>query len=104
MAIARSRDNVRYCVFLLQGGSAKKPYNPILGETFHCFWDLPSAQRTPPDETTKVTLTRVQRKALCYPTYISLQRLLETGPVPYANPDALAYVAEQVSHHPPGEY
>ena len=49
--------------FTVQGGSAKKPYNPILGETFHCYWDLPSAQRTPPDETTKVALNAVQGRA-----------------------------------------
>lgn len=26
---------------------AKKPYNPILGETFQCFWDVPGV--TSPD-------------------------------------------------------
>ncbi|XP_013420807.1 oxysterol-binding protein-related protein 11 isoform X1 [Lingula anatina] len=24
-----------------QGSVAKKPYNPIIGETFHCSWDIP---------------------------------------------------------------
>ncbi|KAI9999486.1 hypothetical protein NQD34_018492 [Periophthalmus magnuspinnatus] len=24
-----------------KGAVAKKPYNPILGETFHCSWDVP---------------------------------------------------------------
>lgn len=23
---------------------AKKPYNPILGEVFQCYWDLPGAK------------------------------------------------------------
>ena len=25
-----------------QGAIAKKPYNPILGEVFRCYWDLPN--------------------------------------------------------------
>jgi len=57
--------------FTVQGGSAKKPYNPILGETFHCYWDLPSAQSTPPDETTKVALNACAGKSLCHPASIS---------------------------------
>jgi len=31
----------RCCCFIWQGSVAKKPYNPILGETFRCFWVLP---------------------------------------------------------------
>lgn len=30
--------------FNLQGSVAKKPYNPILGETFRCFWVLPECE------------------------------------------------------------
>ncbi len=37
-----------------QGTVAKKPYNPILGETFACYWDLPDSTRTPPDDSSKV--------------------------------------------------
>ena len=33
-----------------------------------------------------------------------MQRLLESGPVDTAGYDSLSLVAEQVSHHPPGEY
>ncbi|KAH3883410.1 hypothetical protein DPMN_007365 [Dreissena polymorpha] len=25
----------------MQGSIAKKPYNPIIGETFHCSWKIP---------------------------------------------------------------
>ena len=34
----------------------------------------------------------------------SLQAVLETGPFPQAGYNSFSYVAEQVSHHPPGEY
>ncbi|XP_064386753.1 oxysterol-binding protein-related protein 9-like [Halichondria panicea] len=60
---------------------AKKPYNPVLGEEFRCYWDLPGATRTPPDDLSR--------------------RLIETGPCPYASYNSLTFVAEQVSHHPP---
>ncbi|XP_052066520.1 oxysterol-binding protein-related protein 9-like isoform X2 [Mytilus californianus] len=53
---------------------AKKPYNPILGETFTCFWKMPGAENS--NEQTD-------------------------GPVPWASKDNLAFIAEQVSHHPP---
>lgn len=34
---------------------------------------------------------------------ILMQSLLDSGPVPYAGYDSLAFLAEQVSHHPPSE-
>lgn len=37
-----------------KGTIAKKPYNPILGETFHCYWDLHNSSRNPPNATAKV--------------------------------------------------
>nr|CAB3264585.1 oxysterol-binding protein-related protein 9 [Phallusia mammillata] len=57
---------------------AKKPYNPILGETFQCFYDLSSD-----------------------PNQSSDSQPVEQGPVPWASSDQVAFVAEQVSHHPP---
>ena len=60
---------------------AKKPYNPILGETFSCFWKLPG------NENSGVSENSVE--------------ITEEGPVPWAGKDNLAFVAEQVSHHPP---
>ncbi|XP_046661872.1 oxysterol-binding protein-related protein 9 isoform X2 [Homalodisca vitripennis] len=56
---------------------AKKPYNPVLGEVFQCYWDLPQAPAT------------------------SSQPLVNDGPVPWCHRDQLTFVAEQVSHHPP---
>lgn len=54
---------------------AKKPYNPILGEIFKCYWDIPGTTGS----TEKAT----------------------DGPIPWATKGQLAFVAEQVSHHPP---
>ncbi|XP_048367029.1 oxysterol-binding protein-related protein 10 isoform X3 [Sphaerodactylus townsendi] len=69
-----------------KGAVAKKPYNPIIGETFHCSWDVPkdkvkqsktnSASATPKDQIKGVG----QDPSACY---------------------KLRFVAEQVSHHPP---
>lgn len=57
---------------------AKKPYNPILGEVFQCYWDVPN----------------LENKELSQP-------LVQDGPVPWCHRDQLTFVAEQVSHHPP---
>nr|CAD7396419.1 unnamed protein product [Timema poppensis] len=50
---------------------AKKPYNPIIGETFHCSWKLTSL-----DENVDEIYTAEKSDLICY-------------------------TAEQVSHHPP---
>ncbi|EDO36148.1 predicted protein [Nematostella vectensis] len=60
-----------------KGSIAKKPYNPILGETFRCFWVLPEFASTRSQES------------------------LEEGPVPWAAKEDVTFIAEQVSHHPP---
>ncbi|KAK2857081.1 hypothetical protein Q5P01_005816 [Channa striata] len=61
-----------------KGAIAKKPYNPIIGETFHCSWKVPrkpEASRESP----------------------------QGSPDPAASqePYQVRFVAEQVSHHPP---
>ncbi|XP_064087173.1 oxysterol-binding protein-related protein 9-like isoform X1 [Macrobrachium nipponense] len=53
----------------------KKPYNPILGEVFKCYWDVPGI---PPGGES-----------------------VPDGPIPWATTNNLSFVAEQVSHHPP---
>lgn len=58
-----------------KGTIAKKPYNPILGETFQCFYNLPDES---PDE-----------------------YKVADGPVPWAHRNNVTFIAEQVSHHPP---
>uniref|UniRef100_A0A3Q3QZ42 Oxysterol-binding protein n=1 Tax=Monopterus albus TaxID=43700 RepID=A0A3Q3QZ42_MONAL len=62
-----------------KGSVAKKPYNPILGEVFYCHWDLPSETEEPSPHTEAVS----------------------DGPVSWASPNSVSFVAEQVSHHPP---
>ncbi|XP_038052986.1 oxysterol-binding protein-related protein 11-like isoform X2 [Patiria miniata] len=45
-----------------KGSIAKKPFNPIIGETFHCSWDLPSnsSQSDGPVENGRVTFVAEQ--------------------------------------------
>jgi len=57
------------------GSVAKKPYNPILGETFRCFWNVGE--------------TGPKRK------------INKKGPVPWSAESDVSFLAEQVSHHPP---
>lgn len=64
-----------------QGAVAKKPYNPILGEIFRCYWPIPKGERKAPNE--------------------AALRLQKTGPIPYSTYDSVTFIAEQVSHHPP---
>lgn len=64
-----------------KGSIAKKPYNPIIGETFHCSWTVPRNMEGSKDS-------------------------LHGTPDPAAtassqDPYLLRFVAEQVSHHPP---
>ncbi|KAL4624791.1 oxysterol-binding protein-related protein 10-like [Arapaima gigas] len=54
-----------------RGAVARKPYNPLLGETFYCSWKVPCERVGPP---------RVPGPTGCY---------------------HVRFVAEQVSHHPP---
>ncbi|KAJ9593319.1 hypothetical protein L9F63_015139, partial [Diploptera punctata] len=55
---------------------AKKPYNPIIGEIFQCYWDIPGNTETS-------------------------SSLVTDGPVPWCSRNQLTFIAEQVSHHPP---
>ncbi|XP_039598373.1 oxysterol-binding protein-related protein 9-like [Polypterus senegalus] len=59
-----------------KGSVAKKPYNPILGEIFQCYWDMPS-----------------ENEEIIEP--------VSEGPVPWCAKSNVSFVAEQVSHHPP---
>uniref|UniRef100_A0A0K0DGR9 Oxysterol-binding protein n=1 Tax=Angiostrongylus cantonensis TaxID=6313 RepID=A0A0K0DGR9_ANGCA len=58
-----------------KSGVAKKPYNPILGETFRCRYNVPGLPHTGVKT--------------------------ETGPFPGSDENQLTFIAEQVSHHPP---
>ncbi|XP_007435954.1 oxysterol-binding protein-related protein 10, partial [Python bivittatus] len=63
-----------------KGAVAKKPYNPIIGETFHCSWDVPKDRVKPMRTNSASCGHKGQVSSECY---------------------RLRFVAEQVSHHPP---
>lgn len=54
---------------------AKKPYNPILGEIFQCYWSMPSVKSSNTSQS--------------------------VPPIPWCQANDLVFLAEQVSHHPP---
>ncbi|XP_054984833.1 oxysterol-binding protein-related protein 11 [Sorex araneus] len=66
-----------------KGAIAKKPYNPIIGETFHCSWRVPRSE-VAPNVTSSVPP-------------LSEEALSQAGSDCYT----IRFVAEQVSHHPP---
>jgi len=65
---------------------AKKPYNPIIGETFRCHWESPDC--TTPGYNAGVGNDRDVEVA-------------KDSELPWCGPGDLTFVAEQVSHHPP---
>ncbi|XP_004676414.1 PREDICTED: oxysterol-binding protein-related protein 10 isoform X2 [Condylura cristata] len=67
-----------------KGALAKKPYNPIIGETFHCSWEVPK-DRVKPKRTAPHTPTGQE-----HPMADDLSKSYK-----------VRFVAEQVSHHPP---
>ncbi|XP_055983567.1 oxysterol-binding protein-related protein 11 isoform X2 [Sorex fumeus] len=66
-----------------KGAIAKKPYNPIIGETFHCSWRVPRSEVAP--SVAGSALPRAE------------EGVSQAGSDCYA----VRFVAEQVSHHPP---
>ncbi|XP_070199247.1 oxysterol-binding protein-related protein 11-like isoform X2 [Littorina saxatilis] len=69
-----------------QGSVAKKPYNPIIGETFHCSWQIPMEEQQ--DLESKSTASTTLPESNC------------SGPGG-GQKALLVFHAEQVSHHPP---
>ncbi|CAJ0916610.1 unnamed protein product, partial [Ranitomeya imitator] len=69
-----------------KGALAKKPYNPIIGETFHCSWRVPKESMLVPQtsETPEDEQDPRPEDATASQNYYSVR-----------------FVAEQVSHHPP---
>ncbi|XP_040295329.1 oxysterol-binding protein-related protein 11 isoform X2 [Bufo bufo] len=71
-----------------KGALAKKPYNPIIGETFHCSWRVPKdCVQTPQSSDTvedSLDQTPPQEDSADGKDYYTVR-----------------FVAEQVSHHPP---
>jgi len=61
---------------------AKKPYNPIIGETFQCWMDPTSGDAyTPPTQSASYSM--------------------DGSPCPWTKDTDVSLIAEQVSHHPP---
>uniref|UniRef100_A0A8C6U9C8 Oxysterol-binding protein n=1 Tax=Neogobius melanostomus TaxID=47308 RepID=A0A8C6U9C8_9GOBI len=71
-----------------KGAVAKKPYNPILGETFHCSWDVPRDKVK--------TGNRTNNPACAQGLGRGLNNVGDDS-----GPYRVQFVAEQVSHHPP---
>lgn len=67
-----------------KGALAKKPYNPIIGETFHCSWEVPK--------------DRVRPKRTAPHSPAGHEHPMGNDP---SKGYKLRFVAEQVSHHPP---
>ncbi|XP_070768769.1 oxysterol-binding protein-related protein 10-like [Enoplosus armatus] len=82
-----------------KGAVAKKPYNPILGESFHCSWYVPEG-RVRPLRTTNCTGPNSAPTAT--PTIPGSPKGGTDGSS-RRNSDCyrVRFVAEQVSHHPP---
>lgn len=74
-----------------KGAVAKKPYNPVLGETFHCSWEVPRDRVRP--------LVRSSQGSAREPSRgpNNAQQSDESPGGCYR----VRFVAEQVSHHPP---
>ncbi|KAM8933832.1 oxysterol-binding protein-related protein 11 [Pelodytes ibericus] len=72
-----------------KGALAKKPYNPIIGESFHCSWRVPQdkVRSQKPSE----TLSEAQEQ-------MPSSEEAETKDEDFYT---VRFVAEQVSHHPP---
>uniref|UniRef100_A0A8C6UVA1 Oxysterol-binding protein n=1 Tax=Neogobius melanostomus TaxID=47308 RepID=A0A8C6UVA1_9GOBI len=67
-----------------KGAIAKKPYNPIIGETFHCSWRVP---KRPPSSQSSQSIQSRESK--------------DCGDPGTEEACQVRFVAEQVSHHPP---
>uniref|UniRef100_A0A8C9WES2 Oxysterol-binding protein n=1 Tax=Scleropages formosus TaxID=113540 RepID=A0A8C9WES2_SCLFO len=69
-----------------KGAIAKKPYNPIIGETFHCSWRVPKSQVA---------------KSAGGNIVPGPQGSLHSAAPEVSDCYQVRFVAEQVSHHPP---
>ncbi|XP_068567348.1 oxysterol-binding protein-related protein 10-like isoform X2 [Cebidichthys violaceus] len=74
-----------------KGAVAKKPYNPVLGETFHCSWDVPRDKVKP--------LVRSNQGSSWEPS--RAPNNTQQGDNSPEDCYRVRFVAEQVSHHPP---
>ncbi|KAK2910724.1 hypothetical protein Q8A73_008439 [Channa argus] len=81
-----------------KGAVAKKPYNPILGENFHCSWYVPR-DHVRPLRTTNCTGHSATTATSTIPG--SSQKRADGSSRKNSDCYCVRFVAEQVSHHPP---
>nr|XP_025731435.1 oxysterol-binding protein-related protein 11 isoform X2 [Callorhinus ursinus] len=74
-----------------KGAIAKKPYNPIIGETFHCSWRMPKREVASSVSSSSSTQAVTNHAPLSEETLSQVESDCYT----------VRFVAEQVSHHPP---
>lgn len=75
-----------------KGAVAKKPYNPILGETFHCSWDVPRD---------KVKPSTRSNPGVAQGSGRGHNNSHQGEDSHFSGSYRVRFVAEQVSHHPP---
>ncbi|GLD48579.1 oxysterol-binding protein-related protein 10-like protein, partial [Lates japonicus] len=82
-----------------KGAVAKKPYNPILGENFHCSWYVPRDRVRP----LRTTSCNGPNSAPTATSNIprSSQKGMDGSSTRNSDCYRVRFVAEQVSHHPP---
>ena len=88
-------------VCICQGSIAKKPYNPIIGETFHCSWVLPPSDDAPGSLTTDTAGDEGEGRRDQPGEGENGDR--GSGETLVEERRLLYYCAEQVSHHPPSK-
>ncbi|XP_034455061.1 oxysterol-binding protein-related protein 10 isoform X1 [Hippoglossus hippoglossus] len=74
-----------------KGAVAKKPYNPVLGETFHCSWEVPRDKVKPSVRSNQGSTWEPSRGP----------NNTQQGDESPGGCYRVRFVAEQVSHHPP---
>uniref|UniRef100_A0A8C5FCZ5 Oxysterol-binding protein n=1 Tax=Gadus morhua TaxID=8049 RepID=A0A8C5FCZ5_GADMO len=80
-----------------KGAVAKKPYNPVLGESFHCSWEVPRDKVKPLVRSNQGSHGRD-------PSWAPNNSPQPSPAAEDPNPGGcyrVGFVAEQVSHHPP---
>ncbi|XP_063144822.1 oxysterol-binding protein-related protein 11 isoform X4 [Candoia aspera] len=74
-----------------KGAIAKKPYNPIIGETFHCSWKMVKSN--------VLNGTNTNSSTDSFSEQVPVSE--ETQDQEESDSYTVRFVAEQVSHHPP---
>ncbi|KAM6463737.1 oxysterol-binding protein-related protein 11 isoform 4-T4 [Liasis olivaceus] len=74
-----------------KGAIAKKPYNPIIGETFHCSWKMVKSN----------VLNGTNSNSSSHSVSDQVPVSEETQDQEDSDSYTVRFVAEQVSHHPP---